>query len=174
VPNVPEGHIVHSTPHRLRVRIPAKRHDRHFFSSTREYFSRQPTVEAVKVNPLTASVLIHASDARSLVESLGRDGPFILVELSETAERNALEQVREQLSQWDAQLQRWTGSRHDARVYVFFVLVLSAAYQLVKGEIFAPAATLLWYSAEALRLWVPSDKARDSQPSGPGEANDAV
>jgi Heavy metal associated domain 2 len=171
MPDAPEGHIVHCTRHRLRVRIPAKRHDKVFFSNTRDYLSRQPRVEGVEVNPLTGSVLVHASDARSLVESLGRDVPFILVEqLSTTAERNPLEQVRDQLSEWDAQLKQWTGSRHDARVYIFVILMLSAAYQLVKGDVFAPAATLLWYAGEALRLWIPSDKDTDFQPGESGES----
>lgn len=171
MPDVPKGHIVHSTPHRLRIRIPAKRRDKNFFSNMRDYFLRQAKVEGVEVNHLTASILVHTSDAGSLIESLGRDVPFILVEqASKTTESNPLEQVREQLSDWNTQLKHWTGSSHDARIYIFGTLVLGAAYQLVRGEIFAPAATLLWYAGEALRLWIPSDKGTEFQP---GKSDDS-
>jgi hypothetical protein len=166
MPNAPEGHVVHLTPRRLRIRIPAKRHHQGFFSTVRQHLSQNSAVERVEVNPITASVLIHTPDSKAFLEGLGREGPFTIVEqLSGTAQANPIKQVRQQLSEWDKQLQEWTGIRHDARAYIFVALVLSGVYQLARGEIFAPAATLLWYAGEALRLWVPSVNAGSNAPT---------
>ena len=174
MPDAPEGLIVHLTPRRVRLRIPAKRHDRQFFSTARQHLSQRSGVQAVEVNPATASILIHSSDSAAVLEALGREGLLTLVEQpTVTAQASPLEQVRQQLSEWDRQLQEWTGIRHDTRAYIFGALVLSAAYQFARGDIFAPATTLLWYAGEALRLWVPADKTASVAPTETTETENA-
>jgi hypothetical protein len=157
MPDLPEGRVVHLTPHRVRVRVLAKRHDGHFFSAMRQRLEQRPAVRSVEVNPATASILIHSSDSQALLRALEQEGVPIVEEFRES-QRSSLEEVRAQLIEWNKSLQQWTGSRNDARAYIFIALVLSAIYQISRGDIFAPAATLLWYAGEALRLWVPGAK----------------
>ncbi|MBO0733523.1 MAG: hypothetical protein J2P49_04245 [Methylocapsa sp.] len=173
VPGAPKGHMVHMTPHRLRIRVPAKRHDKRYFLAARQHLAEQPGVRGVEVNPATASILIHSQDSMAFLDALGSGGPFAVIDQpSAPAQASTLEQARQQLGEWNAQLQRWTGSRHDARAYIFIALVLSAAYQLIRGDIFAPAATLLWYSGEALRLWVPQKGSEDA--NAPADSENAL
>jgi hypothetical protein len=174
MPDAIEVNVVHLTHRRLRIKIPAKRHDEQFFATARQHLSERPGVQSVEVNPTTASILIHTSDARALLQALGRDGRFTIAEQhADAQESNPLEQVRHQLAEWDKQLQEWTGVRHGARAYIFIALVLAAAFQFARGEIFAPASVLLWYAGEALRLWIPSDKAGSGTPAESTELNDA-
>jgi hypothetical protein len=149
----PEGKVVHLTPKRIRIKVPAKRYDHSFFDAARERLSARENVRCVEVNPATGSILLHSSDARALLRELERDGAFVLVERAAKEEALSLDGVRRQLADWEQDFRRWTGMGQDARIYIFVVLVLSAVYQLSRGNIFAPAATLLWYASEALRVW---------------------
>lgn len=158
---LPEAHVVHLTPRRLRIKVPARRHDPAFFNAVKQRLAELDAVRGVEVNPATGSILVHSSDSRALLQALESDSPFVVVErLSEQAP--SLESVRRQLTNWETQIRRWTGMRDDVRVYIFFALVLSAAYQLKRGNIFAPAATLVWYASEALRVWSPKEKTERS------------
>jgi hypothetical protein len=154
----PEGRLVHVTPKRLRLKVSSKRHDGAFFRNAQEQLSRRAAVKGVEVNPLTGSILIHSSDSKALIRELKSDGQFVIVEHLPDQQAPSLEQFRQQLADWNKQIQYWTGTKADARVYVFLILVLSAFYQLARGQVFAPAATLIWYASEALRTWVPRDK----------------
>jgi Heavy metal associated domain 2 len=169
-----EGHVVHLTPRRLRVRVPAKRHNRSFFFTAQQHLSRHPGVERIEVNPATASILIHSSDSRAFLETLGRGGPFVIAEQASKQQVPLMEQARHQLAEWDKQIQQWTGSRHDTRSYIFLALLLSAAYQLIRGDIFAPAASLLWYASVVLRNWGSADRTESGQAAEGDEAKDRI
>lgn len=173
MPDVPTGRVVHRTHHRLRIKVPAKRRDKSYFTNARQRLSRVPTVDAVEVNPLTASILIRSSDPGSVLEALALEGPFTIGGLeSEGEPAQLLDQVRQQLAEWDQMVQEWTGSRHDSRAYIFMALVLGAGFQLLRGDIFAPASTLLWYAGEALRVWSSDEKA-DAETSPAAREADA-
>lgn len=165
--DVPEGHVVHLTPCRLRVKVPSKRHDHSFFGAARQRLAGQATVERVEVNPATGSILIHSADSAALLRALENDGPFVVVERPFAEQAPSLASVRRQFADWDEQIRHWTGMRNDVRIYIFFALVLSAAYQLARGNIFAPAATLVWYASEALRVWSPREKIGSDRSAAP-------
>jgi hypothetical protein len=168
--DAPEGRVVHLTRKRVRIKVAARRHDSSFFRTAREQLAGRAAVESVEVNPATGSILIHCPDSRALIDELQHSGMLVLVE--PTPEREAppsLEQFRQQFTDWNKQIQYWTGTKADARVYLFFALVLGAVYQFARGNVFAPAATLIWYASEALRVWTPRNHPQ-SQGSGDTEA----
>lgn len=171
--DIPEGYVVHMTPRRLRIKVPEKRRDSSFFSAARQRLSQRPSVRGIEVNPATGSILIHSSDPRAFLGALGSDGPFTIVEQQREAEGDLplIEQAREQIASWDKQIQEWTGSRHDTRSYIFFALMLAAAYQIIRGDIFGPAASLLWYAVVVLRSWGPL-KAQSDANSDEAETRD--
>lgn len=136
----------------MRIKVPERRHDRSFFTTAQQRLAKRDSVTCVEVNPATGSILLYCSDSRALLQELEKDGAFVIVERL-PGETPSLDGVRRQLHDWESQIQRWTGMRRDVRVYVFFALIVSAAYQLARGNIFAPAATLIWYASEALRVW---------------------
>jgi hypothetical protein len=72
-PNL-QVYVVHRTKHRLRVKIPAQRHQQHYFAALQRALSERASVRLVEVNPLTASVLINHDgtfDCRELQQLFG-------------------------------------------------------------------------------------------------------
>jgi hypothetical protein len=54
---------VHRTTGRIRIQVPQRRHDRAYFAALAARLAQLPAVDAVEVNPLTASTLVrHAAD----------------------------------------------------------------------------------------------------------------
>jgi hypothetical protein len=167
--DAPEGRVVHLTRKRLRIKVAAKRHDSSFFRTAQELLTGRAAVETVEVNPATGSILIHSSDSAAVMNELKTAGVFVVIEPPPEQPTPSLEQFRQQFVDWNKQLQYWTGTKGDARVYLFLALVLSAIYQLARGNVFAPAATLMWYASEALRVWTPKNFPQN-QGSGDAEA----
>lgn len=167
--DAPEGHVVHLTRKRLRIKVAAKRHDSPFFRTAQKQLGLGAAVESVEVNPATGSILIHCSDSAALMDELKHSGVFVIVDPPPEQQAPSLEQFRQQFTEWNKQIQYWTGTKADARVYLFLALVLSALYQLARGNVFAPAATLIWYASEALRVWTPKNYTQ-SRESGDAEA----
>ena len=162
--DIPEGYIVHLTPVRLRVKVPEKHRDRSFFESAQEQLSLWPTVERVEVNPATASVLIHASDTGAFLTVLKGEGPFTIVEQASEPEFRPLVQVREKLTRWDEQVERWTGGQlNGTRASAFLGVGVIVAFQLARGKRLSAAVTLLLYSGGALQRWWVSARADRGQ-----------
>lgn len=153
----------------MRIRVPNKRHDPSFFVDAQRRLGERSSVNSVEINPATGSILLHCADARSLLDELERDAPFVIVERLPSQQAPSLDEVRRRLVSWENDIQSWTGTRQDVRVYLFFALVLSAAYQLARGNIFAPAATLIWYASEALRVWGERGKAANDRAAEPSD-----
>jgi hypothetical protein len=151
MPDRPRAEISHLTPGRLRLRIPERRRDDAFFARVRQHLSDRSGVVRVDVNPITASVLIQFNGAAE--DFAARDDD--LFELDDfPLEPSPLDAVRDEVVAADRTLRQLTGGA-DLRTLLFFALLAGGLYQLVRGNIAAPAVTLLWYACEALGLWGP-------------------
>ncbi|WP_442756270.1 hypothetical protein ACNHKD_06550 [Methylocystis sp. JAN1] len=148
----PKAHVVHHTPSRVRLRIPAKRHDKAFFSSASRLLE-EALDAAIETNPATGSILVIAADAPKAVRSLGDASPFDVVDERQDGQIS-LPQLREQVESANARFSRFFGG--DARSYVVLALIGASLLQVARGRTLAPAVTLLWYASEGLRLWSPS------------------
>ena len=51
--------VVHRTPHRIRIKIPAHQGQHAYFSAVQLHLAVRPDVIAVKINPQLGSVVIH-------------------------------------------------------------------------------------------------------------------
>ena len=134
-------------PDRLRIRIPEKRHDTGYFASLVNAFGALPGVEGVKANALTASLLL-----RHQAVSPER--------ISEFAEQRALFRVAPQrdevvplsarladgLQVLDDRIRAHSEGRLDFWGALFLLTVGFSIPQFAKGNISAPASTLLWYA----------------------------
>jgi len=155
----PEACVVHETKGRLRLRIPAKRHDAAFFAQLeRELLEKMPKAR-IETNAATASVLICSADPRRAVDVLGERAPF---RISNEPEESAFEDTSRRIKGLNEKLARWSGGANDGRILIFAALIASAIYQGARGQMLAPATTLLWYAGEALRFW--SSQAKSSRP----------
>ena len=172
-PQLPQAHVCHFATGRLRVKIPEKRRDDGFFERVRQQLSHWDGVERVAVNPLTASVLVEFSDLAALfgenalkndlfevdydaLQAIGEEPPVLT------------EQAADVFARADATVRRMTSGGADLRSAIFLLLIAGGIYQLLRGNIAAPAATLLWYAGATLRLWdiAPAAPSR----SAPSEA----
>lgn len=156
----PEAFVVHVTPSRLRLRVPAKRNDKKFFSRASGELAQKFGGVEVETNAATGSILLRSVTAKDVVELLAIEAPFRVVERSQLPAAG-LREVRQQLTRMGDGVQRFTSGTVDARTLVLLALLASGIIQLSRGQIFAPAMSLFWYAAEALRNWAPEpDQAR--------------
>jgi hypothetical protein len=169
--DLPEARVCHFTTGRLRLKIPEKRRDDAFFRTVEQRLAGWDSVDRVEVNSLTASVLVTFTDpAAVFTENALKNDLFTVVYDTPDAEaghtRQALtERATELWRGADRALRRWTDGGADIRSAAFVALLAGAAYQLLRGRIAPPAATLLWDAGDMLRIW---NTALDS-PDAPRE-----
>src|SRR5579864_4558505 len=158
MPNLPEAHIGHYSNGRLRVKIPDKRGDEDFFHTLETRLRGWNSIQQVTVNPLTGSVLVTFDDPQALfTENAMRNDMFAVDfdELAALAEPvpSVIDWTKKRMSGADEALRGWTSGAADIRGTVFLLLVGAGVVQAVRGNIAAPAATLLWYAGAVLGLW---------------------
>jgi hypothetical protein len=125
--------------------VPSRRGDAGFFEALRERLSLNPEVEEVRVNPLTGSLLLVASEgAREAVHAL--DGLADLLALAKPA-RPPLVSLSRQTVQpviaLDSRLQGLTGGQFGMNDLVFNGMIALGLLQILRGRIEPPP----WYTA---------------------------
>src|SRR5690349_16508552 len=121
MPDLPQAHVCHMTPNRLRLRVPERRHDVAFFDAVRNPLSTWDSVEQVIVNPTTASIVILFSElADLLVEHSEKNDLFTLADAAprllegvpeDSGGISLAEQVRQGFAAADRTMHRWTGRK---------------------------------------------------------------
>lgn len=155
----PPAYIAHFTPGRVRLRIPRRRRDTAFFAEVKTAVEGWPGIDEVRANPRTASVLVFFSDPAAVLAHAQNSDLFEIREAEPSSPRRpaiplahrAQEKART-LSRW---LEQFTGGRTDLRSLLLLALVGAAAYELHRGNIRAPATSLLWYASELLGARAP-------------------
>jgi hypothetical protein len=132
-PRPEPARIAHRSSGRLRLRLPRRRHDLPFFLGLYEALNRQPEIDEVNINPATGSVLVwfDPSDAHAITDALTRGGLLRLHEGDlhpEHAERHLFHV-----------------SLNDMRIVIFLIMAMLSVHQLLKGQLLAPALTMLLY-----------------------------
>ncbi len=123
---LPLAEIVHESPGRVRLRIENKLGDAVFFASVASGLSSLGGVDDVAVRPLTGSILIQHS------------GPF--ARLRAAAREARLFDLRPAAGEPSA-------APVDPKILLALTICVFAVWQLAKGRVLPPAATLLWYGA---------------------------
>ena len=146
------AYVFHRARGRLRLRIPQRRGDAAFFAGLEERLRSAPGIIGVSVNPVTASVLFLLDpttdrDPLPVIESTG------LLEVREGSPpmTPTLAALRRAVWRMDQSLHAQSAGSLELRTLAFLILVASAARQVVRGEMLAPAASLLWYAFELVR-----------------------
>jgi hypothetical protein len=147
------AHVVHRARGRLRLRIPVMRHHRDFFTGLSERLQALPGVAGVVANPDTAGVLI-LLDPGSEQDTLAAIGSCGFLDVVEDASvlSPALTGIRRATDRLDRALAGATAGLSDIRTLTFVLLVALALRQALRGEVLAPAASLLWYAFDLTRF----------------------
>ena len=170
--DLPQGRVRHLTRGRLRVKIDEKHRDEAFFRMVEERLSAWDSIERVVVNALTASVLVFFSDLPALyAENALRNDLFTLAFDEFAADSDAAPLLTERavrgFTEANAAIRRLTGGAADLRTAFFVMVFAGGVYQLLCGNIGAPATTLFWYAGRMLRLW----ELTPTPPGPPGIAD---
>lgn len=129
---LPRAAVVHAMEGRTRLRVADRRGDEGFFASVAAGLSALAGVHKVEVAPLTGGILIfHDAPLSLLGEAAEKGGLFSLT--SEMTEKSQSEELLLHLS---------------PRMVAGAALGLAAIWQIYKENIFPPALTLAWYTAE--------------------------
>ena len=169
----PQAHLAHRIPHRLRVHVPSRKGDREYFAKASERLGGQPSVRSIRASPITGSVTIEhdgqASDlaqlarelevfdlpeaalAQVLVErvagtALGVEptaavaGGLAALGIHQAIRGNLLASAVEHF--WQA----YGAARLMGSINVAAVMALLGTFQLFRGEVLNPAASLLFYA----------------------------
>jgi len=151
--------VVHQSHGRLRLRLPQRRRDLPFFLSLYEELNAQPEIDEVSINPATGSVLLWFDpvQAPALPKALTRGG---LLRLDGS-----------DLHPEHAERHLFHVSLNDMRIIVFLIMTALSIHQLLKGQLLAPALTMLLY---VIDLAVGMRLERDAAAGHGHAADDAV
>jgi hypothetical protein len=145
----PRAEVSHALPRRTRLRIRGKGGDEGYFQRIRERLGNAEGVVKVEINSLTGSVVIeHGSGVLNRIAETGAvEGLFRLAQPSPEG-RLPVNRAAGAFAALDGWLARATHADIDARSTIFFVLIVLSLVQIARGQVLAPAATLLWYAME--------------------------
>jgi hypothetical protein len=171
--SLPGAHVAHRIPHRLRVHVPSRRRDHAWFSRAAERLRGHPSIRSVRVSPHTGSITIehdgHAQDiarlareleafdlpeaavAQMLTEWVG--GRAVGVEPTSVvsaglAGLGVYQALRGNLlgSGLDHLWQAYGAARALGSLRTAAVMALLGAYQMSRGRVLNPAASLFFYA----------------------------
>lgn len=135
--------IVHQLPGRIRIRVPAMRGVEPYFSELGERLRMVDSVQTVKANPATGSILVHfGGDSGALLERLHELDlhPQIKSDTPDVLRHSPLPVVR-----------LVSGREIDPLFMAGCVLATIGLAQTVRGKILVPSVTAFWYALEAFR-----------------------
>lgn len=144
----PAAYIVHAAPGRLRVRIPSKRGDLAYFAAVRKAFSDHPDISGLETNATTGGVLLRHNSENQVLPL--REHSHGLFTLQEDPVPKILDTIARGASGSNGSIRRNTGLTNTESL-LFLTLAGMGAYQLLRGQVLAPATTLLWYAWEIAR-----------------------
>jgi hypothetical protein len=133
------------------VRIPSRRGDAVFFHRVDERLRACPAVDRLQVNAATGGVLIETVHALTLREALDYAEQCGLFRIG-VAKPGLRARVAQRLRRVDEEIRSVSGGDLDLAGVAFVSLAGAALVQILRGEVLAPAATLLWYAAGILAI----------------------
>lgn len=151
---MPDAHLIHRLPGRLRMRLPDQRKDQAFLDDLASRMSMHEGIERVTCDAVTGSLLIrHSLDDATLDRILEQQFDLALAPAPVPTVHNGLAPLNATMNAVDYGLRRATGGSTDLRVVLFLLLMGLAVRQMLRGQVMVPAVTLLWQAFEvAMRL----------------------
>lgn len=144
---IPKARTVHQTEGRLRVRIPSMKGDVPYFTLIGEKLAACPAMKSITVNPLIGTVLlVHEATPREIARYAQEHRLFSLRH-ERLPHKSLFDSTADVFRQLDSRLKKATGGDIDVTSLVFLFLVVSGIYQIMKGNVQAPAwYTAFWYA----------------------------
>jgi len=152
---IPTAHLCHAIPGRTRIRVSDKRRDATYFLDVQQELATFDGIDTIEVNLVTGSLLLHhQSSKEAIVEFARAQGLFRVEQPEDTdAEQESLsERAYGALRGLDQRVRGLSRGRADFWGMIFLIMAALGVNELVKGNVAAPATSLLWYAVGALTL----------------------
>ena len=150
-----EAWIVHQTAGRLRLRLPQRRKDPVYLEALAAAAAELPGVLAAQPNPVTGSLLLlyEEDQADDFADALDRlvDAHGIVLQLGTPPMPPARPVLQRGLAGIDRYLGQLSQQATDLRSLGIMLFLALSLVQLGRGQVLAPASSLLWYALDLLR-----------------------
>lgn len=144
--------IVHSTPGRTRLQVPALRGHWRGLELVAERLGQIDALESVSANPATGSlVLIHKPEWSMVAERIEHTG--VLHIEGPAAEMMPLSKwVDDVAERWNASVRRNTSGSLDLGSLGFVTMMGATIFQLARGQVLGPASNLFFLGLSSLTM----------------------
>ncbi|MEA3274230.1 MAG: hypothetical protein U9Q81_02825 [Pseudomonadota bacterium] len=158
----PQARIVHQTRERLRLRIPEKRKDLPFFLDLYDELRRIPGVTEVVANPMTGSLLLRFPDGYgSAVTSVLAKSPRLCLGGTGAHGKQAPSPTAHSFGGIDRVFAE-AGRVTDLRTVLFLLVLGLTVRQVLRGQILAPALTMLIYGVNLVSSFKQKETPQDA------------
>ena len=145
---LPEAHIGHRTPGRLRIRIPSEKGHPSYFSNLSDKFSQDKRFEKIEVNAITGSVLFLGkhTDIAAIAE-YGEASALFKLETQYPYPVPVPRKVVNPIGKLNHYLHGLTDGELDLQGMAILSLLGLGLYQILRGNFRAPPwYTAFWYA----------------------------
>ena len=145
--NLPDAFLSHIISGRVRLKIPSRKGDSLYFESIKEQMLKLSGIEALRINPMSGSILIiHTSDIKKIAWYAQDKGLFNLKN-SKPEPSDMHYTVSRAFKHINEKIKGITGGDMDIAGAVFLTLLGLGVYQISRGNLAAPAwYTAFWYA----------------------------
>ena len=119
---LPEAYVAHSSPSRMRIRVPAKKGGTAYFAWLRDQLLSLPGITTVEVNPLTGSVLVVGDVAGGDIREFARVNGLFRFHSAGTAVKPLERVITGGIRQVDLSIRSYTGGQLDLSSLIFLYL----------------------------------------------------
>jgi hypothetical protein len=141
---MPDAHVKHSMPGRIRLQIPDRKHDPAYFARVGQKLTEMDGVQSVRTDSQTGSILInHERDLDAIRSFAEQHKLFSLIVTTATAVVLA-DKLTDRVGNLDQGLIHFTRGQVDLKSAVVLALAAGAAIQVLRKQVLPPAFTLVW------------------------------
>jgi len=156
---IPEAYLIHQSPGRFRIKIPARKGDIPYFASITEKLPRIKEIEKIAANPATASVLVlHKTEVKTIAGYAESNGLF-KIEIFQYSPEITSQKIVDTFKEFNTLMKGMTGNTLDIPGMAFLGLLGTGIYQISRGNFAVPAwYTAFWYSMNIFLKGMPAKK----------------
>jgi hypothetical protein len=145
---LPKATVSHSSPGRIRLKVPEMRGDQEYFMGLAEKCSMLKQVETLEVNPLTAGVLVTGEEiTENALADMGQKKGLFFLELSQAPVPAPSQIVVSHLKSLNEKVRSFTHGGLELATLVFTGLLFTGIYQILRGNLRSPPwYTAFWYA----------------------------
>lgn len=139
-----EAYIAHISKGRIRVKFSSMKGNEEFFNLLTEKILQNEALLKIRTNPITGSILIeHEKSTEDIIVLLKNLNMFEIKEAKEMPKKKIIYSINKNVSYINRIIRKVSSETLDLKSAVLLFLIISAIYQIAKGNLSA----IPWYTA---------------------------